>query len=69
MTAALLPASAPSSALLREYELPEGAPAEQLRAVTRVAATVCGVPHAVVNLLDECFQHQVGEIGFPGSRS
>ena len=61
--------SAPSSALLREYELPEGAPAEQLRAVTRVAATVCGVPHAVVNLLDECFQHQVGEIGFPGSRS
>lgn len=69
MTAAPPFASAPSSALLREYQLPEGAPAEQLRAVTRVAATVCGVPHAVVNLLDECFQHQVGEIGFPGARS
>jgi signal transduction histidine kinase/CheY-like chemotaxis protein len=69
VTAAPVLVSAPSSALLREYELPEGAPAEQLRAVTRVAATVCGVPHAVVNLLDECFQHQVGEIGFPGSRS
>lgn len=62
-------ASGPSSDLLGEYELPEGAPAEQLRAVTRVAATVCGVPHAVVNLLDECFQHQVGEVGFAGSRS
>ncbi len=69
MTAAPLLAPGLSSDLLREYELPEGAPAEQLRAVTRVAATVCGVPHAVVNLLDECFQHQVGEIGFPGSRS
>ncbi|SDF94825.1 Signal transduction histidine kinase [Blastococcus aurantiacus] len=69
MTAAPLLASGPSPDLLREYELPEGAPAEQVRAVTRVAATVCGVPHAVVNLLDECFQHQVGEIGFPGSRS
>jgi signal transduction histidine kinase/CheY-like chemotaxis protein len=69
VTAAPLLASDPSSALLGEYGLPEGAPAEQLRAVTRVAATVCGVPHAVVNLLDECFQHQVGEIGFPGSRS
>jgi signal transduction histidine kinase len=69
VTAAPPLASGLSSDLLREYELPEGAPAEQLRAVTRVAATVCGVPHAVVNLLDECFQHQVGEIGFPGSRS
>ncbi|WP_158544910.1 GAF domain-containing hybrid sensor histidine kinase/response regulator [Blastococcus sp. TF02-09] len=65
----LVVSSEPSSALLREYQLPEGAPAEQLRAVTRVAATVCGVPHAVVNLLDECFQHQVGEVGFTGARS
>ncbi|GLY17189.1 histidine kinase [Kineosporia sp. NBRC 101677] len=56
-------------ALLAEYELPEEAPQEQLRAITRVAAAVCGTPSAVVNLLGGCFQHQVGSIGFDGGRS
>ena len=55
--------------LLAEYELPDQAPQEQLRAITRVAAVVCGVPTAVVNLLGGCFQHQVGSVGFEGGRS
>ncbi|MCZ2858925.1 PAS domain S-box protein [Blastococcus sp. VKM Ac-2987] len=53
--------------LLSAYGLPEHAPAEQLRALTRVAAALCGTPTAVVNLLDEAFQHQVGAVGFCGS--
>jgi len=75
MTETAAPSEAPSSrpgdadALLREYGLPGHAPVEQLRAVTRVAATVAGVPTAVVNLLSDCFQHQVGAVGFAGSRS
>ncbi|MBT0770228.1 response regulator [Kineosporia sp. J2-2] len=56
-------------ALLAEYGLPDLAPQEQLRAITRVAAAVCGVPNAVVNLLGGCFQHQVGSSGFEGGRS
>ena len=55
--------------LLAAYGLPDSAPVEQLRSLTRVAAALCGVPHAVVNLLDGCFQHQVGEVGFAGGRS
>jgi signal transduction histidine kinase len=58
-----------ADALLAEYGLPGHAPVEQLRAVTRVAATVAGVPMAVVNLLSDCFQHQVGEVGFAGTDS
>jgi PAS domain S-box-containing protein len=60
---------AAADALLKEYGLPERAPVEQLRGITRVAATLCSVPHAVVNLLSGCFQHQVGEIGFDGGQS
>ncbi|PRY15792.1 hybrid sensor histidine kinase/response regulator [Kineococcus rhizosphaerae] len=69
MTDTTLPSVGESSRWLAEYGLPEGAPAEQLRAVTRVAATVTGAASAVVNLLDDCFQHQVGEVGFSGGRS
>ena len=63
------PRTSDADALLAEYGLPDLAPVEQLRAVTRVAATVAGVPNAVVNLLSDCFQHQVGAVGFDGSRS
>lgn len=55
-----------STELLAQYRLPDAAPAESLRALTRIAAVLCGVEHAVVNLLDDAFQHQVGAIGFPG---
>ena len=61
--------SAGSAAVLDAYGLPEYAPVEQLRAVTRVAAALCGTPTAVVNLLDAAFQHQVGEVGFCGGRT
>ena len=49
--------------VLAEYGLPEHAPVEALRAITSVAAALCDVPSAVVNLLDGCFQHQVGSTG------
>lgn len=62
-------APAQADALLAEYGLPERAPHEQLRGITRVAAALCGTPTAVVNLLGSCFQHQVGSIGFEGGRS
>ncbi len=55
--------------LLAQYRLPDSAPAAQLRALTRIAAVVCGVGTAVVNLLDDAFQHQVGEVGFEGGRT
>lgn len=60
------PSAADSAALLRELGLPEHAPVEQLRALARIAAALCRVATAVVNLLDDCFQHQVGEVGFVG---
>ena len=53
-----------SNELLAQYRLPDSAPAEQLRALTRIAAVICGVPNSVVNLLDRSFQHQVGAVGF-----
>jgi PAS domain S-box-containing protein len=58
-----------AAALLQEYGLPEHAPVGQLRALARIAAAMCRVPTAVVNLLDGCFQHQVGEVGFVGART
>jgi signal transduction histidine kinase/CheY-like chemotaxis protein len=67
--AVLTRAAGDADALLAAYDLPEHAPVEQLRAVTRVAATVAGVPTAVINLLSDCFQHQVGEFGFAGGES
>ena len=70
MTQQHLPATAAAAdALLAEFGLPGSAPQEQLRAITRVAATLCGTPTAVVNLLSSCFQHQVGAVGFDGGES
>ena len=67
----VLPAPLPGAAdaVLSEYGLPDQAPVEQLRAVTRVAATVTGAPMAAVNLLSDCFQHQVGAFGTEGGDS
>ena len=47
--------------LLSAHGLPEHAPVEQLQALTRVAAALCGTPTAVVNLLDETYQHQIAD--------
>ncbi|MCW2614394.1 MAG: hypothetical protein JWN08_1388 [Frankiales bacterium] len=55
--------------VLGEYGLPEHAPVEQLEALIRVAAALCGTASAVVNLLDGCFQHQVGAVGLQAGRS
>ena len=56
----------PADDLLTDYGLPEHAPVAQLQQLTRVAAVLCGTGTAVVNLLDGCFQHQVGASGFEG---
>ena len=48
---------------LSAHGLPEHAPVEQLQALTRVAAALCGTPTAVVNLLDETYQHQIADGG------
>ena len=58
------PAMTAAEALLAEYGLPGEAPEDQLRAITRVAAALCGTGTAVVNLLGGCFQHQVAAAGF-----
>ncbi|MCW2779395.1 MAG: signal transduction histidine kinase, partial [Frankiales bacterium] len=39
----------------------------ELRQVARLAAAVCGVPTATVNLLDSTLQHQVATHGFAGA--
>ena len=66
-TPAVVATPGEADALLAEYGLPEHAPVQQLRAVTRVAATVTGVSNAAVNLLGDCFQHAVGAVGYTGS--
>ena len=63
------PPPTPADALLAEYGLPEHAPVAQLRQLTLVAAALCGTATAVVNLLGDCFQHQVGAFGFDGGAS
>jgi signal transduction histidine kinase len=53
--------------LLDAYDLGNGPADAELLQVARLAAAVCGVPTATVNLLDEDSQHQVATHGFAGS--
>ena len=42
-----------------------GEPTEpDLEGLVQVAATVCGVPTAVINIIDDRYQHQVATVGF-----
>lgn len=53
--------------LLERYGLDEGPTDPELQQVARLAAAVCGVPTATVNLLDPDLQHQVATVGFDGA--
>ncbi|MCU1692896.1 MAG: cph1 3 [Frankiales bacterium] len=53
-------------ALLDRYGLDEGGQDLELAQTARLAAAVCGVPTATVNLLDDAHQHQVAVHGFVG---
>ncbi len=55
-----------ADALLDRYGLDEGGQDLELAQTARLAAAVCGVPTATVNLLDDDHQHQVAVHGFQG---
>lgn len=52
-------------AALHRYDALTGEHMPELEAVARLAAAVCDVPHATVNLIDDRHQHQVATAGFP----
>jgi signal transduction histidine kinase len=56
-------------AALHEYRLLDSPAGDELEAVVRVAATVAGVPHATLNLIDENRQCQLTTVGFEGADS
>ncbi len=56
-------------ALLAEHGLEGSAVDPELAQVARLAAALCGVPLATVNLLDDAAQHQVATHGFAGASS
>lgn len=53
-------------AALASYDVIGQATDADLQAIARLAAQVCGVPTATVNLLDSTAQHQVATAGFTG---
>ncbi|SDT48350.1 sensor histidine kinase [Actinoplanes derwentensis] len=54
---------------LHEYRLLDSPAGDELEAVVRVAATVAGVPHSTLNLIDENRQCQLTTVGFEGGDS
>lgn len=53
--------------VLERYHALDGDPLPDLEAVARLAATICGVSTAAVNLISAEHQHQVATAGFVGS--
>lgn len=56
-------ADAARAAALDEYDVLGRPPEPELEALVELAALVCGVPTAVINLIDETHQHQVAAFG------
>lgn len=52
---------------IAEYRLIGEPPEPDLEGLVELAATLCGVPTAVVNIIDDGYQHQVAAIGFAPS--
>ena len=50
-------------AIIEDYRVLGEAPEADLEGLVQLAATVCGVPTAVINLIDDRFQHQIAAIG------
>ncbi|MCR8671337.1 GAF domain-containing sensor histidine kinase [Agrococcus sp. HG114] len=55
------------SAAIAEYGVLREAPGHALEGLTALAASVCGVPRAVLNIVDDRHQHQVAAVGFEPS--
>lgn len=52
---------------IADYQLVGAPPEPDLERLAELAALVCGVPTAVINIIDDRFQHQVAAIGFEPS--
>ncbi|SDR78246.1 sensor histidine kinase [Agrococcus carbonis] len=52
---------------IAEYALIGAPPEPDLQGLVDLAATVCGVPTAVINIIDDRAQHQIAAIGFEPS--
>ena len=50
-------------AIIEDYRVLGEAPEADLQGLVQLAATVCGVPTAVINLIDDRFQHQIAAVG------
>lgn len=50
-------------AIIEGYGVLTGAPEPDLEGLVRLAANICDVPTAVINIIDDRFQHQVAAIG------
>jgi signal transduction histidine kinase len=48
---------------IAEYRLLGDEPAHDLEGLVQLAATVCGVSTAVINIIDDRFQHQIAAVG------
>lgn len=49
---------------IAEYEVVGRPPEPDLQGLVELAATLCGVPRAVINIIDDRSQHQVAAVGF-----
>ena len=52
---------------IAEYGVVGAAPEPDLEGLVRLAATVCGVSTAVINIIDDRFQHQIAAVGVAAS--
>ena len=50
--------------IIADYRLVGEPPAPDLQSLVQLAATVCNVSTAVINIIDDRFQHQVAAVGF-----
>ncbi|MFS0867966.1 ATP-binding protein [Microbacterium sp. 179-B 1A2 NHS] len=50
-------------AIIEDYRVLGEAPEPDLQGLVQLAATLCDVPTAVINLIDDRFQHQIAAIG------
>src|SRR6478752_7306005 len=49
---------------IARYEVLDGPAPTDLDGLVRLAASVCAVPKAVINIIDERHQHQIAAVGF-----
>lgn len=52
---------------IAEYDVVGAPPEPDLEGLVQLAATLCGVPTAVINIIDDRAQHQIAAVGFPAA--